>query len=172
MLRLTLQEFEKYLYTKLSLDKTDYYRVCYKAFSSYLDTRELNENTCAEFLTDLRSRGKSPYTYNNFLQALKHLVRAHGHSFLDAYKLLKTEQPYIPILDEIEMRSLLQVTYKLDYRRAVATEVFLRTELRCDELIDLAWKNVREECLFIVNTKSSRSREYMLHLFCQQKSMR
>lgn len=155
---LTLQEFEDYLYLKLGLDKAYYYGTAFRAFSQFIKGKELNEETCLAFLKQKRESGISPSSYNNYLKALKHLVRAHGHTFLDSYKCLRTEKPYIDILEEDEMRLLLDIAYKIDFRRAVAIELFLRTGLRCDELIELRWEHVKSDCIFITNTKTNKSR--------------
>lgn len=155
---LTLQQFEDYLYLKLGLDKAYYYGTTFRAFNQFIKGKELNEETCLTFLKQRRESGLSPSSYNNYLKALKHLVRAHGYTFLDSYKCLRTEKPYIDILEEDEMRLLLDIAYKTDSRRAIAIELFLRTGLRCDELIELRWENVKSDCVFITNTKTNKSR--------------
>lgn len=159
---ISLEEFKKYLYVKRGLDKADYYHTSYKRFSEFLGSRDLTENICLDFFTDLKSSGLSKSTYNNYLKAIKHLVRAHGHTYLDSYKGLKTEKPYIPILEENEMIRLIEVAYEFEERRAVAIELFLRTGLRCSELINLTWENVKDDCLFIKDTKTNHSREVYL----------
>lgn len=156
MLNVTREQFENYLYIKLSLQKAGLYRALYNKAIIFFKDRDFTENTCTEFLQTLGDI--SPAGYNNYLKALKKLAECQGYTFLKDHKLRKTEQPYIPILEEGEMIRLLETAYKADYRRAVALELFLRTGMRSEELIGLEWREYHVSTIFIDNTKTSRSR--------------
>lgn len=156
MLTVTREQYESYLYIKLSLKKAGIYRALYNRAAIFFTDQEFNENTCTEFLQSLGDI--SPAAYNNYLKALKKLAECQGYTFLKDYKLRKTEQPYIPILEEGEMIRILNEAYKADYRRAVALELFLRTGMRSEELIELEWREYHVSTLFIDKTKTSKSR--------------
>lgn len=158
MLEKSIHEYYDYLFIKKSLKKAPYYRALYNKAFKYFLNKNISPQTCTDFLREIDSTGISPYTYNNYLKAFKKLINLHGHTYIDDYKLKKTELPYIPILEEEEMAKLINCAYRSDFRKGVITETYLRHGMRFNELAKLEWKNYYGDSLFIENTKSYLSR--------------
>lgn len=157
MITVSLEDFETYLYRKNSLEKAGCYAALYRKAEFFFMDHSFDEKNCAKFLNHI-DRNISPYTYNNYLKALKKLALCMGFTFMSDYKGKRTEQPYIPILEEPEMIALLKEAYTMDFRRALVLETLLRTGMRSEELIKLEWRNYHISTIFLENTKTHKSR--------------
>lgn len=150
---------------------------CFRMLSAFLGHRDLTKKIIQDFVEHLHSQyvPKKKHGYNIMLRSLKRILRAHDLNYADEYKLIKVERSRYEILDEDEIKKVLEVAYDEDYRRALAVELTWRTGIRFEsEGKPLKWKNVYEDGIFIEHSKTRESRFvlYTKDLFNKLQNLR
>lgn len=163
MLRITLRNFEDWLYFKNSYSKTNYYRSLFNFAYTYFLGISFNQSTCEDFMRTIDKRVQSgeisASSYNNYLKALKLLIKAQGYKFSLNLKLKKTERGYIQTLEQQEVLKILTYAYASDHRRAVAYHLAVEHGLRFENVRNLKWEDVHASDLFIKKTKMNLAYE-------------
>lgn len=178
MLRLKLTDFEDWLYFKNPYSRAGYYRSLHKIAYTYFIYQEFNKANCEDLMRIIAQRVQrnelSPSAYNNYLKALKLLIRAtadkfrkyrnnkpiaNKYDFVLELRLKKCERGYIPTLEYEEVIKVLNYAYSLptDFRRAVALQLAVENGLRFENIRYLEWSDVHAHHLFIKKTKTNKS---------------
>ena len=182
MIRITLDEFENWLYFKNSYAKASMYRTLYKKAFEYFIHIPLSEKNCMKFMETFHNQVEnqeiSPSTYNNYLKATRLLIKAHGLTFNLPLKRKKTEQGYIPTLEDSEVHRIVKYMYSRKttsanqmsfYRQAVAYQLLVEHGLRFENVRYLEWSDVKDDELFIKKTKMNRSYDIQISAELKEK---